>query len=45
MHRQAAARSAVEEAEADTGLVVDDLVRFGPDRVLDAVLSSLETPV
>ena len=42
---EAAARSAVEEAEADTGLVVDDLVRFGPDRVLDAVLSSLETPV
>jgi uncharacterized NAD-dependent epimerase/dehydratase family protein len=42
---EAAARSAVDEAEADTGLVADDLVRFGPDRVLDAVLSSLETPV
>jgi uncharacterized NAD-dependent epimerase/dehydratase family protein len=40
-----AARRAVEEAEAETGLVADDLVRFGPDRVLDAVLSSLETPV
>jgi uncharacterized NAD-dependent epimerase/dehydratase family protein len=41
----AAARRAVEEAEAETGLVADDLVRFGPDRVLDAVLSALETPV
>jgi len=41
----AAAREAVEEAQAETGLVADDLVRFGPDRVLDAVLSALETPV
>jgi D-glutamate N-acetyltransferase len=41
----AAARRAVEEAEAETGLVADDLVRFGPDRVLDAVLSALETPL
>jgi uncharacterized NAD-dependent epimerase/dehydratase family protein len=41
---ESAARRAVEEAEAETGLVADDLVRFGPDRVLDAVLSSLETP-
>ncbi|HXD58840.1 MAG TPA: DUF1611 domain-containing protein [Thermoleophilaceae bacterium] len=40
-----AARRAVEEAEAETGLVADDLVRFGPDRVLAAVLSSLEAPV
>jgi uncharacterized NAD-dependent epimerase/dehydratase family protein len=42
---EAASRRAVEEAEAETGLVADDLVRFGPDRVLDAVLSALETPV
>jgi uncharacterized NAD-dependent epimerase/dehydratase family protein len=40
-----AARRAVEETEAATGLTADDLVRFGPDRVLDAVLSELETPV
>jgi uncharacterized NAD-dependent epimerase/dehydratase family protein len=36
-----AARSAVEQAERDTGLVADDVVRFGPDRVLDAVLAAL----
>ena len=41
----AAARKAVEEAQAETGLVADDLVRFGPDRVLDAVLGVLEAPV
>jgi len=41
----AAARRAVEEAQAETGLVADDLVRFGPDRVLDAVLGVLEAPV
>jgi uncharacterized NAD-dependent epimerase/dehydratase family protein len=41
----AAARRAVSDTEAETGLVADDLVRFGPDRVLDAVLSALETPV
>jgi D-glutamate N-acetyltransferase len=41
----AAARTAVEEAQAETGLVADDLVRFGPDRVLDAVLGVLEAPV
>ena len=32
------ARRAVEEAEAETGLVADDAVRFGPERLLDAVL-------
>jgi uncharacterized NAD-dependent epimerase/dehydratase family protein len=40
-----AARRAVEETETETGLVADDLVRFGPDRVLDAVLTALETPI
>ncbi len=34
----AAARRAVEQAEADTGLVADDAVRFGAERLLDAVL-------
>jgi uncharacterized NAD-dependent epimerase/dehydratase family protein len=34
-----AARAAVEEAEAETGLVADDPVRFGAARLLDAVLS------
>ena len=34
----AAARRAVDEAEAETGLVADDAVRFGPERLLDAVL-------
>jgi uncharacterized NAD-dependent epimerase/dehydratase family protein len=38
-----AARLAVAEAERDTGLVADDVVRFGPDRVLDAVLGALDT--
>jgi uncharacterized NAD-dependent epimerase/dehydratase family protein len=32
------ARAAVEAAEAETGLTADDVVRFGPERVLDAVL-------
>ncbi|MCZ2835940.1 DUF1611 domain-containing protein [Modestobacter sp. VKM Ac-2985] len=35
------ARAAVAAAEAETGLVADDVVRFGPDRVLDAVLAAL----
>jgi D-glutamate N-acetyltransferase len=39
------ARAAIAAAEDDTGLVADDLVRFGPDRVLDAVLTSFEAPV
>ena len=35
------ARAAIASAEAETGLVTDDVVRFGPDRVLDAVLAAL----
>jgi uncharacterized NAD-dependent epimerase/dehydratase family protein len=35
-----AARAAVEAAEEETGLTADDVVRFGPERVLDAVLAS-----
>jgi uncharacterized NAD-dependent epimerase/dehydratase family protein len=38
-----AARRAVADAERDTGLVADDVVRFGADRVLDAVLGALDT--
>ena len=38
-----AARAAVADAERQTGLVADDVVRFGPDRVLDAVLGALDT--
>lgn len=37
----AAARAAVEAAAAGTGLVADDVVRFGAGRVLDAVLTAL----
>ena len=37
----AAARSAIDRAAAETGLVTDDVVRFGPDRLLDAVLTAL----
>jgi uncharacterized NAD-dependent epimerase/dehydratase family protein len=40
---EAAARAAVDDAERQTGLVADDVVRFGPDRVLDAVLGALDT--
>jgi uncharacterized NAD-dependent epimerase/dehydratase family protein len=36
-----AARAAVAAAENQTGLVADDVVRFGPERVLDAVLEAL----
>jgi uncharacterized NAD-dependent epimerase/dehydratase family protein len=36
-----AAREAIAAAEAETGLVADDVVRFGSDRVLEAVLESL----
>ena len=36
-----AAREAVAATAAETGLVADDPVRFGPDRVLDAVLSAV----
>jgi D-glutamate N-acetyltransferase len=35
-----AARAAVAEASQETGLVADDVVRFGPDRVLDAILAA-----
>lgn len=37
-----AARAAVASAEQETGLVADDVVRFGPGRVLDAVLGALD---
>jgi uncharacterized NAD-dependent epimerase/dehydratase family protein len=40
-----AARAAVALAERETGLVADDVVRFGADRVLDAVLGALDTQV
>jgi uncharacterized NAD-dependent epimerase/dehydratase family protein len=33
------AREAIAAAQAETGLVADDVVRFGPERVLDAVLA------
>jgi uncharacterized NAD-dependent epimerase/dehydratase family protein len=36
-----AAREAIAAAQAETGLVADDVVRFGPERVLDAVLGEL----
>jgi uncharacterized NAD-dependent epimerase/dehydratase family protein len=35
------AARAVREAEGSTGLVADDAVRFGPERILDAVLAAL----
>jgi uncharacterized NAD-dependent epimerase/dehydratase family protein len=35
------ARKEVAEAERATGLPTDDVVRFGADRVLDAVLAAL----
>ncbi|MGH2715948.1 MAG: DUF1611 domain-containing protein [Thermoleophilaceae bacterium] len=34
------AREAIAAAQAETGLVADDVVRFGPERVLDAVLEA-----
>jgi len=37
-----AAHAAVAAAEADTGLVADDPVRFGAARLLDAILAALE---
>ncbi len=36
-----AARAAVAAAEEETGLPADDPVRFGPERLLDAVLDSV----
>jgi uncharacterized NAD-dependent epimerase/dehydratase family protein len=38
-----AARSAIADAERETGLAADDVVRFGPERVLEAVLTALDT--
>ena len=38
-----AARAAIADAERETGLVSDDVVRFGPERVLEAVLQALDT--
>jgi uncharacterized NAD-dependent epimerase/dehydratase family protein len=35
-----AARAAIAQAEADTGLVADDPVRFGPARLADAILAA-----
>ena len=37
-----AARDAIDAAAAETGLVADDPVRFGSERVLDAVLAAFE---
>ena len=36
-----AARAAVAQVAAETGLVADDPVRFGPEQLLDAVLAAL----
>ena len=38
---EAGARSAIESAEAETGLVADDPIRFGPGRLLDALLARI----
>ena len=38
----AGAAEAIAAAEAETGLVADDVVRNGPDRVLDAVLAAVD---
>jgi uncharacterized NAD-dependent epimerase/dehydratase family protein len=38
----AAAHAAIADAEHETGLVADDPVRFGADRLLDAVLAVLD---
>jgi uncharacterized NAD-dependent epimerase/dehydratase family protein len=35
------AHAAIEAARSETGLVADDPVRFGPERLLDAVLEAL----
>jgi uncharacterized NAD-dependent epimerase/dehydratase family protein len=35
------ARAAIESAQEETGLTADDVVRFGPERVLDAILAEL----
>jgi uncharacterized NAD-dependent epimerase/dehydratase family protein len=38
----AGAQRAIEETEALTGLITDDVVRNGPDRLLDAVLAAVD---
>jgi uncharacterized NAD-dependent epimerase/dehydratase family protein len=38
---EAGARTAIAAAEAETGLPADDVVRFGADRLADAVLEAL----
>lgn len=38
------ARAAIAAAEAETGLAADDVVRFGSDRILDAVLAEVGGP-
>jgi uncharacterized NAD-dependent epimerase/dehydratase family protein len=38
-----AARAAIADAERETGLPADDVVRFGADRVLQAVLDAIGT--
>jgi uncharacterized NAD-dependent epimerase/dehydratase family protein len=40
-----AARAAVADVEAETGLPTDDPVRFGPDRLLDAVVAALPSDI
>ena len=35
------ARAAIATAEAETSLVADDIVRFGPERVIDSLLAAL----
>ncbi len=39
---EAGAQAALAAAEAETGLVADDVVRFGSDHVLDAILALLD---
>ena len=36
-----AAREAIDAVAEETGLPVDDPVRFGPDRILDATLAAV----
>ena len=39
------ARAAIAAAEAETGLPADDVVRFGADRLADAVLEAVRQSV
>jgi len=39
---QGTARAELAATEHACGVVADDIIRFGPDRVLDAVLAALE---